>query len=209
MKISKRKLLIGCAIVVVGLVTLALWQRRDNTSTLVNSEREMPAVTVRTAEAKLGSIQAWIFAEGTVRSARREYLTFENPGRVAFISAGPDGDELREGDPVAAGVLLAHQDQRQYLAEIRTAESSLHEAHTQLAVARAEFEQAKTDETLARTTFQRFEVLVKQNPLHSRNSMRPRPRPPGLGPRSPAPRVKSPRLRPGSKPPSQGWRKPK
>lgn len=162
MKISKGKLLTGSVIVAVVVVALALWQRQDSSPRPVTGERKKPAVTVGTAEAKLGLIQAWIFAVGTVRSSRREYLTFENPGRVAFISAGPNGDELREGDPVKAGSLLAHQDQRQYLAEIRTAESSLHEAHTQLAVARAELEQARTDKTLAQTTFKRFKVLVKQ-----------------------------------------------
>lgn len=162
MKISKRKILIACGIVIVGLAAIALWQRRDNTTTSVNSERKKSAVTVRATEARQGSIQAWIFAEGTVRSARREYLTFENPGRVTFIQSGSSGNELREGDLIKANTLLAQQDQRQSLAEIRTFESSLREAQTQLAVARAELVQARTDETLARTTFERFAVLVKQ-----------------------------------------------
>jgi multidrug efflux pump subunit AcrA (membrane-fusion protein) len=75
---------------------------------------ERQAVRVRAVAAEVGSVQSWVFAEGTARSARREYLTFANPGRVAWVKPGKDGGELREGDMVKANDVLARQDDRQY-----------------------------------------------------------------------------------------------
>ena len=164
MKIAKWIISLVCAgAVVSGVVMLIVWRLNQDTNEAQQPQaRQNSATTVRTVEAKTGSVQAWVFAEGTVRSARREYLTFENPGRVAFVRPSEDGGELREGEQVKAGELLAHQDQRSAKADLASAEASMLEAQTREGVARAELDQARTDAALAQTTFGRFDVLSRK-----------------------------------------------
>jgi RND family efflux transporter MFP subunit len=161
MKLIKWSIL---AVVIVAVLLVVRWRLQSSAAdTADQSERKPPALTVRVTPARLGSVQSWSFAEGTARSIRREYLIFENAGRVAYIKADEHGRALREGDTVTAGELLAYQDQRDYDAEIRTAESSLLEAKTRADVARAELGQAATDYALAETTFKRYAALLEKN----------------------------------------------
>ena len=164
MKIAKWIISLVCAgAVVSGVVMLIVWRLNQDTNEAQQPQaRQNSATTVRTVEAKTGSVQAWVFAEGTVRSGRREYLTFEDPGRVAFVRPSEDGGELREGEQVKAGELLAHQDQRSAKADLASAEASMLEAQTREGVARAELDQARTDAALAQTTFGRFDVLSRK-----------------------------------------------
>lgn len=164
MKRPGKKTGIAAFVLVVALVALLWWLNRGSDSPPAEAQTpSRPAVSVRAVEARLGSVQAWVFAEGTVRSVRREYLTFENAGKVTFIAPGPDGGELRTGDPVTAGTVLAHQDQRPYRADLRSAESSMREAETQVEVAKAELRQARTDADLAEATFRRYAALLEKN----------------------------------------------
>lgn len=110
-------------------------------------------------------IQAWVFADGTARSVRREYLTFERSGKIDFIMPGPDGRELRTGDMVKTGDVLARMDQRRYQSDIKTADSVLDEAKTQLEVAQAEVTQANTQYQLARTQYERSLSLINSNAI--------------------------------------------
>ena len=71
---------------------------------------------VRVAVAESKPIRAWVFAEGAARSVRREYLTFNQSGRVETIADGPGGEPLRAGDPVKAGDLLTEPDTRTFAA---------------------------------------------------------------------------------------------
>lgn len=152
-------------LVITGLmivITLALMWKPSGEKTVDNSENQTTrsVVTVHAVEAKKGSIQAWIFTEGTARSAQREYLTFNNAGRVAYVKPGENNEELREGEVVKNGELLAYQDQRKYKATLQTAKASLQEAKTRVDVAETELALAKTEEVLAQTTFQRYESLL-------------------------------------------------
>jgi RND family efflux transporter MFP subunit len=124
---------------------------------------------VRTIEAQLDDIQSWVLAEGTVRSVRREYLTFSNAGRVIFIKPGVDGDDLREGAQVEVGELLAYQDQRQYQADIATAEATVREAKTQAEVAKASLIQARADYQLAQRTLARYQELRQRQAVSERD----------------------------------------
>ena len=94
-------------------------------------------VSVQTATAVKKDVQAWVFAEGTARSAMREYLSFEQSGRITYIMPG-----LREGMLVKKGTVLARQDPRRIEADLK---------------------EAKTQASLARKTFSRFEVLLEKN----------------------------------------------
>jgi RND family efflux transporter MFP subunit len=160
----KRQIWIGVAVViVVAIGTLLVFRPWSSPESTSEQQTERAAVSVRTVEAERGSVRAWVFAEGTARSVQREYLTFENSGKIVYIATGPDGEELREGDPVTVGTVLARQDQRQYEAAVQTAQASVREARTQLVVAQTELEQARTEAELARATFARFETLLGQN----------------------------------------------
>lgn len=48
-----------------------------------------------------------VFADGNSQAVRKEFLRFENAGRVAFLKSNDDGGPLREGDVVKSGELIA------------------------------------------------------------------------------------------------------
>ena len=57
--------------------------------------KEAQAVSVRVARVSEGSIQSWVYAQGTARAAQREFLSFESAGRIAYLDP-----RLEEGDRV-------------------------------------------------------------------------------------------------------------
>lgn len=120
----------------------------------------------------------WVYTEGVARAIRREYLTFESPGRIAFLDP-----KLKEGDRVRKGQVLAYQEQSRSAAsmaganarlisantQFTRAQSQVSDAHaqlvraqTQLAVAKASRMEADANLQLAQRTFQRFSTLLKQ-----------------------------------------------
>ncbi|GJL62720.1 MAG: RND transporter [Nitrospirales bacterium] len=147
------------ALLVGGGVTgvISLWSDSPDKDVVATHPTDSESISVTAVEAKRGDIQEWVFADGTARSVQREYLIFQNAGRVTYIKDG-----LREGSHVTAGEELAHQDQRQYAADIAAARASLKEAKAQKEVSQAELKQAWTELRLAEKKFQRFAVLLKQ-----------------------------------------------
>ncbi|MCB1619701.1 MAG: LysM peptidoglycan-binding domain-containing protein [Thiothrix sp.] len=127
----------------------------------------------------------WLYSEGVARAIRREYMTFENAGRIAFLDP-----KLKEGDWVKKGQVLAYQDQSRPAATVATAsaqlvsantqltsahsqltgaqsqladaDAQLVRANTQLAVAEANRMEADANLQLAQRTFQRYATLLKQ-----------------------------------------------
>ncbi len=132
-----------------GLGTCMLSSCSDNreNKTQVMEEKR---VSVRAVKAESGDIQSWVFAEGTARSVVREYLMFQNAGKVTYLKS-----DLREGSVVEKGTLLAQQDQRSLKADLA-------EAGTSVDVAQAELEQAKTRASLEQKTFGRYAKLLEQ-----------------------------------------------
>jgi len=76
-------------------------KRAEEAANVKPKPRPLPPVSV--IRAKKQPIQAWLFAEGTVRAVRREYLSFDRAGRVIFVKAGADGGVLREGEKSRKG----------------------------------------------------------------------------------------------------------
>ena len=64
------------------------------------------AISVRVARVEQGTIQAWVYAQGTARAGEREFLSFESAGRVAYVDP-----RLDEGDRVRRGQVIAYQQQ--------------------------------------------------------------------------------------------------
>ena len=100
-------------------------------------------VVVETAVAGEGSIREFEFAQGTVQASRREFLVFENSGKVNFIKTNAQGAVLREGDPISDGQLLATLESATESASIQSARSSLEAARAGLRSAQSAFERAE------------------------------------------------------------------
>lgn len=120
------------AVLLVSLVGVGGWlatrPSRDAPDQPAGATATRPAQPGRAVQAERESIRAWVFAQGTARSIRREYLTFERSGRVIYVKPGPGGRDLRPGDQISEGEVLARLDRRQLQSEIDSAEAALAEA---------------------------------------------------------------------------------
>lgn len=147
-------LMIGGLIMLVQ-VAARRWQEQT-APTVVDSVAEKPRQPVRVTTVEARPIQAWVFADGTSRSVRREYLTFEMAGRVTFV--GP----RKEGESVTAGQVLAHLDKRRYVADVDSALASIEEAKTKAVASDSDTNQAQTQYALALSQFRRTEQLFEK-----------------------------------------------
>lgn len=107
---------------------------------------ERQATSVRVEAIRRQSVETWLFGEGTARATEREFLSFESPGRIAYVD--PD---IKEGDRVEKGQLIAYQEKNQPT----SADDPGDIIHVAVREARANL-------NLARNTFQRFETLLEQ-----------------------------------------------
>ncbi len=119
---------------------------------------EVPAASVRIARATVEPIQSYIYAQGTARAVRREFLSFQQTGRVTYIAPGID-----VGSRVRKGQLIAQLEPARAQSEFAQAEAGLTGARTELTVALASLNEAQAQLELARETFQRFVILLRQN----------------------------------------------
>ena len=87
--------------------------------------RRLPVTAVKVSR---NTIRGVVYATGTARAVKREYLYFEGSGTVRYVMKGPRGRELREGDPVKKGDTLARLDERSAKADLAVTEASLAEA---------------------------------------------------------------------------------
>ncbi|QGJ68524.1 Hypothetical protein PBC10988_1830 [Planctomycetales bacterium 10988] len=147
--------------VVAGL--LYFYVNREAASPQTSEEvpltKEHPPQPIRVASATQETIRAWVFAEGTARSVQREYLTFDRAGRVTFVKKREDGEDLRTGEEVTKGTVLARLDVRQYESEIDSAEANVAEAKAQLNVAQSDITKAQTQYDLANAQLRRAKQL--------------------------------------------------
>lgn len=185
-KRSYRKLLVILAVLIAGGLVVWLSVRRLNSLAQASSAKEVVSapLTVRAVLVRKGTIRSWVFGQGTARTVRREYLTFQSEGKVRFVKKGPGGRELREGDPVKGpakgedhGELLARLDDRNQVAEVNVAKAAMHDADVQVVVVQTEMERAeadlvrakadlasaKTDHDLAKLQLKRHQDLLKAN----------------------------------------------
>lgn len=114
-------------------------------------------VSVRTNTVSRTTLQTWIFGEGTARALQREFLSFESAGRIAFVDPN-----LKEGDTIQLGQVIAYQQQDRSNAELAIASARIVDAESELASNEASLEEARTNLNLAEKSFQRYEVLLQQ-----------------------------------------------
>lgn len=123
---------------------------------------------VRVIEAPTGSVQAWVFDEGSVWPVQRRLLNFQANGDVTYVTK-VNGVELREGDVVSQGQLLATIDNRRQMSSIETADTDIavsinqrNQSEAALLQAQANLEKADSDLALAQTELQRYQTLFEQ-----------------------------------------------
>jgi multidrug efflux pump subunit AcrA (membrane-fusion protein) len=132
-------LLLGIGI--VGLSGL-LFRQLQNNPQVAPTETAQPAkLSVRATKVKIQPLQKFVFGDGYVWAVRRKHLAFETSGTITYIKKN-NGRELREGDFVKAGELLAKVDDRKQAAELAQARAKTAQAQTQSVAAQADISQA-------------------------------------------------------------------
>lgn len=140
---------------------------------------------MRTTQAKRQPIRAWVSSEGNVQAVNYKHLAFEVEGDVTYI-ADRNGRELREGDRVSQGELLARVDDRELLADVSQAQAAIAEAQQNRAAAaaqvanaqaqlqqarsqvqqvRAQVNKAQTSRNLAQTNLERYRILAEEGAI--------------------------------------------
>jgi len=123
----------------------------EPTEAEVEAAAEAAAISVRVVSAKVEPVQNWVYSQGTARAVRREFLSFESAGRVAYVNPN-----LKVGRPVRRGQVIAYQQPTRSRAELIGARS-------ELAVAKASQREAAANLELAKATFERYRILIAQN----------------------------------------------
>ena len=112
---------------------------------------------------------------------QKKHLSFQATGTIDYLKQ-VNGRDLREGDRVKKGELLARVDPRKYDADITVAAAgqieaknqvlnavaSLRQAEESLAQAQTDLEKAKTDASFAQADLKRYEGLVAQGAVEER-----------------------------------------
>lgn len=140
---------------------VAVWQPWSNKSEETITETEPVRLSVRTTQAQREAIRAWISSEGDVQAVEYKHLAFEVEGDVTYI-ADRNGRELREGDRVTAGELLASVDERELLADVSQAQAAIAEARQNRAAAQAQVAQAQAQVQQARSQVQQVQAQVNK-----------------------------------------------
>ncbi|MEM9137561.1 MAG: multidrug transporter [Cyanobacteria bacterium P01_F01_bin.42] len=153
-------------IAVLAGVGLRAYQSLEQESGSIEQETDSPArLPVRVAQAEVGLSQKWVFDEGSVRAVRQRILNFQTDGDVRFV-AKVNGRDLRAGDQVRAGQLLARIDDRKERSSIDTTKADLevaiqqrNQAEASLLQAKADFDKAQSDVTFAKAELKRYQNL--------------------------------------------------
>ncbi len=116
---------------------------------------------VRVVTAKSGAIQEWVHGDGFVSAVRGKHLRFEVPGTITYIKK-VDGRDLREGDYVYEGELLAKIDDRKLQADLVQSNAAIWQAQEQQSVAMANLAQTKANLGQAQATVEQLQANVAQ-----------------------------------------------
>ena len=152
-------------------------QEEEETAT-VAEEAKLP---VKVVPAQLSNIQAWVFSDGFATAVTKKHLTFQVEGTINYLKK-INGRDLREGDFVSRGELLARVDQRKSNADITvaaaaqieaknqviTAVANLRQAEESVAQAQAELQQAQTNVSFAQADLKRYQELAAEGAMEQR-----------------------------------------
>lgn len=135
------------------------------TAETVSDQARLP---VRIARAQTGLAQNWVFDEGSSLPVQLRVLNFYADGDITYVARINDV-ELKEGDRVSQGQLLATIDDRRQTSSIATADADIrvavnqrNQAEASLLQARANVTKAESDLALAETELRRYQSLYEQ-----------------------------------------------
>lgn len=148
---------LALALTVSGIAVFRL-RTQSNQEATVN---EVSPLAVKTATAQRGSVQAWASSEGTAQAVQFKHLAFDVTGDITYI-ANRSGRNLREGDRVRKGELLAKIDDRELQANVNKAQAAIAEAQRQRAAAAANVAQAQTQVTQARSQVRQAQAQLRK-----------------------------------------------
>ncbi len=152
------------------LLTLgALYRFEEHESRRIRKNRDPEPVGITIDYVKRGKIAQWIVGEGTVKIVKKQYLQFQNPGKIVFIGKAGDGKPLYEGARVFGpqeegleGQLLAELENEDYTDAIQQTEIELVAARLQVDEISIQIEQAVRDEELMRRNFNRAKTIFEK-----------------------------------------------
>ena len=157
-------------LVIAGLAGWRIYTGLDASDSSETTERvSAPArLPVRVVRVQKDLAQGWVFDEGASLPVQIRILNFYASGDITYVAKN-NGVELREGDFVSRGQLLATVDDRRQASSIETAEADIQVAMNQrdqseasLLQARANLEKAESDLALAQTEHYRYQTLFEQ-----------------------------------------------
>lgn len=125
------------------------------------SDHNQSPLPVRVVPAKLGAIQEWVHSDGSVSAVRGKHLRFEVPGTITYIKK-VDGRDLREGDYVYQGELLAKIDDRKLQTDLVQSNAGIWQAQEQQRVAMANLAQTRANLGQAQATVEQLQATVTQ-----------------------------------------------
>ncbi|MEM9155343.1 MAG: TolC family protein [Cyanobacteria bacterium P01_F01_bin.33] len=162
------------SLIALALAGLVGWRAFQVITASSGTEtNDVPVVTtarlpVRVVRAQAGVAQGWVFDEGSIFPVQRRVLNFQANGDVTFV-AKVNGVELREGDRVSRGQLLASIDDRRQTSSIETNEADIQVSENQLSQSEADLLKveaslgsAESDLELAKTELRRYQELFDQ-----------------------------------------------
>lgn len=160
--------------------------QEENTTNIDNTPAKL---SVKTVTADFQPIQSWVFSDGYVSALIKKHLTFQAEGTINYLKQ-VNGRDLKEGDYVAKGDLLARVDRRKYQSDITVAQAQQTEAQNQvisaitdvkkaeqalvqakadkqsqqesLVQAKTELEKAKTETAFVKAQMERYQLLYSE-----------------------------------------------
>lgn len=128
-------------------------------------------ISVRTVPVKEGMIEDFVYATGTIRAVKREYCYFESSGKVVFVrqvavdkESGKERD-IREGDKVKKGELLAQVDPRNLQQDVLVEKATLREAEASFEKAEIDYKRQKSlfDKNIgSKADFESYDLALKK-----------------------------------------------
>ena len=123
---------------------------------------------VRVVQAQTGLVQGWVFDQGAVWAVQQQLLNFQADGDITYITE-VNGVELKEGEAVSKGQLLATIDNRRQTSSMKTAEADIkvsvnqrNQSNADFLKAQANLEKAESDLVLAQNELRRYQALFDQ-----------------------------------------------
>lgn len=181
-KKPKRRLWLGAiALLIGGTIFWRSVSNNEQQAIETTNNIEQARLTIKTVDAKIEPIQAWSYGDGFVSAVVKKHLNFQAEGTIDYIKQ-VDGRDLREGDRVTKGELLARLDPRRADADITVATSeqtkaknevasavaSLRQAEASLSQVEADLEKAKTDTAFTKADLKRYQELAAQGAVERR-----------------------------------------